>query len=58
MTNIWGGKQDAFLETVEDATSAVIDYMNGEGVYIINVMNSLIVSYGVLSCLFFYVHII
>ncbi len=40
MTNIWGGEQDAFLEAMGDATSAVIDYMDGKVVYI-NVMNNL-----------------
>ena len=43
MTNIWGGRQDAFLEAMGDATSAVIDYMDGKVVYI-NVMNRLSVD--------------
>ncbi len=43
MTNIWGGKQDAFLEAMGDATSAVIDFMDGKVVYI-NVMNRLSVD--------------
>ncbi len=43
MTNIWGGEQDAFLEAMGDATSAVIDYMDGKVVYI-NVMNRLSVD--------------
>ena len=38
-TSTWG-EQDAFLEAMADATSSVIDYMDGKIVYI-NVMNRL-----------------
>ncbi len=41
--SMWGGSQDAFLEAMGDATSAVIDYMDGKVVYI-NVMNRLSVD--------------
>ena len=41
--NIFGGKQDAFLEAMGDATSGVIDFMDGKVVYI-NVMNRLSVD--------------
>ncbi|MCH5211024.1 MAG: DUF362 domain-containing protein [Oscillospiraceae bacterium] len=41
--NIFGGEQDKFLEAMGDATSAVIDFMDGKVVYI-NVMNRLSVD--------------
>ena len=42
-TSPWGGNQDRFLESMGDATSAVVDYMDGKVVYI-NVMNRLSVD--------------
>ncbi len=42
-TSPWGGDQDKFLESMGDATSAVIDFMDGKVVYI-NVMNRLSVD--------------
>lgn len=42
-TDIWGGVQDNFLESMAEATSAVVDYMDGKVVYI-NVMNHLSVD--------------
>ncbi len=42
-TNIWGGEQDAFLEAMGDATSAVVNQFDGRVVYI-NVMNRLSVD--------------
>ncbi len=42
-TDIWGGVQDNFLEAMAEATSAVVDYMDGKVVYI-NVMNHLSVD--------------
>ncbi len=41
--SIFGGDQDAFLEAMGDATSAVVDYMENKVVYI-NVMNRLSVD--------------
>lgn len=43
MENPWGGDQDRFLESMAEATSAVIDYMDGKIVYV-NVMNNLSVD--------------
>jgi len=37
-TSPWGGVQDDFLESMAEATSGVVDYMDGKVVYI-NVMN-------------------
>ncbi len=42
-TSPWGGNQERFLESMGDATSAVVDYMDGKVVYI-NVMNRLSVD--------------
>ncbi len=42
-TSPWGGDQDKFLESMGDATSAVVDYMDNKVVYI-NVMNRLSVD--------------
>ncbi len=42
-TNSWGGEQDKFLEAMGDATSGVVDYLDGKVVYI-NVMNRLSVD--------------
>jgi uncharacterized Fe-S center protein len=39
-TNPWGGKQDAFLESMAEASGAVMDYLEDRIVYI-NVMNHL-----------------
>ena len=44
-TNIWGGKQDAFLEAMAEAACSVVDYFgNGERALYINVMNRLSVD--------------
>ena len=43
MDSPWGGDQDRFLESMAEATSAVIDYMDGKIVYV-NVMNNLSVD--------------
>ena len=40
MTNPWGGDQDAFCEAMAEATSGVVDYLDGKVVYI-NVMNNI-----------------
>lgn len=42
-TNIWGGNQDAFLESMADAGKSVVDYLDGNILYI-NVMNRLSVD--------------
>lgn len=42
-TGIWGGEQDAFLESMAAAAQAVHNYMNGKVLYI-NVMNNLSVD--------------
>ncbi len=42
-TDVWGGEQDKFLEAMGDATSGVVDYLDGKVVYI-NVMNRLSVD--------------
>ncbi len=42
-TSPWGGNQDRFLESMGDATSAVVNFMGGKVVYI-NVMNRLSVD--------------
>ena len=42
-TDAWGGEQDKFLEAMGDATSGVVDYLDGKVVYI-NVMNRLSVD--------------
>ncbi len=39
-TSPWGGDQDKFLESMAEANSAVVDYMDGKIVYI-NVMNNI-----------------
>ena len=39
-TSPWGGDQDGFLESMAEATSSVIDYMDGKVVYV-NVMNNI-----------------
>ena len=41
--NMWGGSQDAFLESMAEAGKAVVDYLNGNILYI-NVMNRLSVD--------------
>ncbi len=43
LTNPWGGKQDNFCEAMADATSGVVDFLDGKIVYI-NVMNRLSVD--------------
>ena len=44
-TNPWGGKQDAFLESMAEAGKSVSDYLgNGEHIVYINVMNRLSVD--------------
>lgn len=44
-TNPWGGKQDAFLESMAEAGKSVSDYLgNGEYIVYINVMNRLSVD--------------
>ena len=40
MTNPWGGDQNAFCEAMAEATSGVVDYLDGKVVYI-NVMNNI-----------------
>lgn len=41
-TNMWGGDQTAFLESMAEAAKSVSDYLgNGENVLYINVMNNL-----------------
>lgn len=42
-TNMWGGNQDDFLESMADAAKGVSDYMGGNMIYI-NVMNRLSVD--------------
>ncbi len=42
-TSSWSGEQDKFLEAMGDATSGVVDYLDGKVVYI-NVMNRLSVD--------------
>ena len=42
-TNVWGGEQDAFLESMGEAGKSVVDALNGKIVYI-NVMNRLSVD--------------
>lgn len=42
-TNIWGGKQDAFLEAMSDAAKGVNDYM-GDRILYISVLNRLSVD--------------
>ncbi|MDR0786237.1 MAG: DUF362 domain-containing protein [Treponema sp.] len=42
-TNLWGGKQDAFLESMAEAAKAVADD-RGEKIFYINVMNRLSVD--------------
>lgn len=39
----WGGDQDKFLESMAEANSAVVDYLDGKVVYV-NVMNNLSVD--------------
>lgn len=39
----WGGEQDKFLESMAEATSGVVDYLEGKVVYV-NVMNRLSVD--------------
>ena len=39
-TSPWGGNQDAFLESMADAGKSVVDYLDGNIVYV-NVMNNL-----------------
>ncbi len=41
--NMWGGSQDAFLESMAEAGKSVVDYLNGNILYI-NVMNRLSVD--------------
>lgn len=41
--NMWGGSQDAFLEYMAEAGKSVVDYLNGNILYI-NVMNRLSVD--------------
>lgn len=41
--NIWGGEQDAFLESMAEAGKSVVDYLEGNILYI-NVMNRLSVD--------------
>ena len=36
--NMWGGDQDAFLESMAEAGKSVVDYLDGNILYI-NVMN-------------------
>lgn len=43
MTSIWGGDQDAFLESMGEAGKSVVDALDGQIVYI-NVMNRLSVD--------------
>lgn len=44
-TNPWGGKQDAFLESMAEAGKSVSDYLgNGDRIVYINVMNRLSVD--------------
>jgi uncharacterized Fe-S center protein len=44
-TSMWGGDQDAFLESLGEATKAVSDYMNhGENIVYVSVMNRLSVD--------------
>lgn len=40
MESPWGGDQDKFLESMAEANSAVVDYLDGKVVYV-NVMNNL-----------------
>ena len=40
MTSPWGGDQDKFCEAMAEATSGVVDYLDGKVVYI-NVMNNI-----------------
>lgn len=40
MTSPWGGDQDKFCESMAEATSGVVDYLDGKVVYI-NVMNNI-----------------
>ena len=42
-TNMWGGEQDAFLESMAEAGKSVTDYLDGNILYI-NVMNRLSVD--------------
>ena len=42
-TNIWGGDQDAFLDSMAEAGKSVVDSLNGKILYI-NVMNQLSVD--------------
>lgn len=44
-TNVWGGEQDAFLESMAEAGKSVSDYLgNGERIAYVNVMNRLSVD--------------
>lgn len=38
-TNPWGGQQDAFLDSMADASAAVIDYVGADNMLYINVLN-------------------
>ncbi|MBD5400232.1 DUF362 domain-containing protein [bacterium] len=38
-TNPWGGEQDAFLDSMADASAAVIDYVGADNMLYINVLN-------------------
>ncbi len=42
-TSPWGGDQDKFLESMGDATSSVVNFLDGKVIYI-NVMNRLSVD--------------
>lgn len=44
-TNMWGGDQDAFLESMAEASKSISDYLdNGERIVYVNVMNYLSVD--------------